>query len=133
MQIRRQLEQIKIWQMTKEMDLPTDKAERFFPLYNKYNDQIGDITTKRREYLQRLDSTVTSGATDGEVRRQVNGILALDNKLAEAHTGFIKSLQGILSPMEVAKYMVFEQRFDREIRDRVRVIMQQRMRGRGGR
>ena len=28
-EIRQQLEQIKIWQMTKEMNLPTEKAEQF--------------------------------------------------------------------------------------------------------
>jgi hypothetical protein len=41
-------------------------------------------------------------------------------------------MEEVLSPVEVAKYIVFEQKFDREIRQRIRMIMQQRMRT-GGR
>lgn len=130
--IRRQLEQIKIWQMTREMNLPTDKAEKFFPLYNRYNDEMRSITSERRQAINALDSVVNGRAGDPEISGQVKHILSLDNQLASTHMNFIKSLGNILSPTEVARYMVFEQRFDREIRERIRVMMMQRgMRGRG--
>ena len=130
--IRRQLEQIKIWQMTREMNLPTDKAEKFFPLYNRYNHEMRSITSERRQAINALDSSVNSRAGDPQVNDQVKHILGLDNQLAATHMNFIKSLGSILSPTEVARYMVFEQRFDREIRERIRVMMMQRgMRGRG--
>jgi hypothetical protein len=35
-EVRRQLDQIKIWQMTKDLNLPNEKAEKFFPIYNSY-------------------------------------------------------------------------------------------------
>lgn len=130
--IRRQLEQIKIWQMTREMNLPTDKAEKFFPLYNQYNGEMRSITSERRRAIDELDSSVNSHAGDPQIKDQVKHILSLDGQLAATHMNFIKSLGNILSPTEVARYMVFEQRFDREIRDRIRVMMMQRgMRGRG--
>lgn len=131
-QIRRQLEQIKIWQMTKEMNLPTDKAEKFFPLYNKYNNEMRTITSTRRNAVSTLDSAIQSHASGGEINRQIKQILSFDDQLASTHARFIHSLEGILSPTEIARYMVFEQRFDREIRERIRGMMMQRgMRGRG--
>ncbi len=132
-QIRKQLEQIKIWQMTKEMNLPTEKAERFFPLYNQYNDEMRSITTERRQAINSLDSAVDRHAGDSVIKDRVKHVISLDNRLASTHVSFIKSLGNILSPTEIAKYMVFEQRFDREIRQRIRFMMMQhgmRMRGR---
>ncbi len=133
-QIRKQLEQIKIWQMTKEMNLPTAKAEKFFPLYNSYNDEMRSITNDRRRLIRSLDSAVDRHATEPEIKDQIKHILSLDDQLAVTHVKFIKSLGDILSPTEIARYMVFEQRFDREIRERIRMMMMhQRMGGRDDR
>ena len=129
-EVRRQLEQIKIWQMTKEMNLPTDKAEKFFPLYNNYNDELKRITAERRRLIIGLDTAIKNRMSDAEIQKQIQQIVGLDNQLADSHVKFIQSLGQILTPTEVAKYMVFEQKFAREIRDRIRMIMQQRMRGR---
>ncbi len=129
--VGKQLEQIKIWQMTKDMDLPTDKAEKFFPLYNDYNLQLRNITAGRRQAVRGLDSLLKKNSEDANLRKQIQQILNLDTRLAEEHAKFMQSLNGILSTTEVAEYIVFEQKFDREIRERIRMIMQQRMRGRG--
>jgi hypothetical protein len=130
-QIRRQLEQIKIWQLTKEMNLPTEKAEKFFPLYNRYNSEMKGITDERKKLIRSLDSTVDKQAGESEISGQIKRIMSLDDRLAATHVNFIKSLEEILSPTEVARYIVFEQRFDREIRERIRMMMYQRMDGRG--
>lgn len=125
-QIRKQLEQIKIWQMTKEMNLPTEKAEKFFPLYNHYNQQMKTITDERRSTVRSLDSAVDNRAGEKEISSTIARVLKLDDDLAATHVKFIRALDGILSPIEVAKYMVFEQRFDREIRERIRMMMMER-------
>jgi len=130
-EIRRQLEQIKIWQMTKEMDLPTNKAEKFFPLYNSYDTQLRSITTRRKEAIRELDSTIKEEAGDQVIKKQVQLVLKLDLQIAVAHEKFMQSLADVLSPTEIGKYIVFEQKFDREIRERIRMVVQQRMRGRG--
>lgn len=118
--------------MTKEMNLPTNKAEKFFPLYNRYNDEMRTTTAARRQAVRSLDSSIGDHAGDGEIGKQVKRVLSLDNELAAIHVRFIQSLGDILTPTEVARYMVFEQRFDREIRERIRMMMMQRgMRGRG--
>ena len=130
-QIRRQLEQIKIWQLTKEMNLPAEKAEKFFPLYNRYNSEMKGITDERKSLIRSLDSAVDKHAGESELTGQIKHIVGLDDRLAATHVNFIKSLEEILSPTEVARYLVFEQRFDKEIRERIRMMMYQRMDGRG--
>ena len=130
-EVGQQLEQIKIWQMTKDMNLPTEKAERCFPLYNDYSSHLKSIAVERRRAVRQLDSLLKASQEETGLRRQIQQILALDSQLALEHQKFMQSLEGILSPIEVAKYIVFEQKFDREIRERIRSIMQQRMRGHG--
>jgi len=130
-EVGKQLEQIKIWQMTKDMNLPTNKAEKFFPLYNDYNSQLKDIASERRQAVRGLDSLLKRNPEDSDLRKQIREVLRLDAQLSQEHEKFLQSLDGVLSPVEVAKYIVFEQKFDREIRERIRMIMQQRMRDHG--
>ncbi len=130
-EVGKQLEQIKIWQMTKDMDLPTEKAEKFFPLYNGYNSQLLNISSERKAAIRALDSLLKDSPDGSYLRKQVQQVMNLDEQLAEEHAKFMQSLEGILSPVEIARYIVFEQKFDREIRERIRLIMQQRMRDRG--
>ena len=130
-EVGRQLEQIKIWQMTKDMDLPANKAEKFFPLYNEYDSQLRNIGTERRQAVRVLDSLLRCASGDSELKKQIHQILSLDAQLSQEHEKFMQSMEGVLSPLEVAKYIVFEQKFDREIRQRIRMIMQQRMQGGG--
>ncbi len=127
-EVRKQLEQIKVWQMTKEIDLPTDKAEKFFPLYNDYNSQLRNVNAERRQAIRALDSLLNKNPEATELKKGIQETLNLDAQLADEHQKFIRSLQGILSPIQVARYLVFEQKFDREIRERIRAITQQRMR-----
>jgi|GEM_PF-4508568 Spy/CpxP family protein refolding chaperone len=129
-EVRRQLDQIKIWQMTKDLNLPNEKAEKFFPIYNSYVNELRETAAKRRDLVKQLDQMLQQGAKDDEISKQVDKITKIDEQLAEQHKHFINSLKGILTPTEIAKYIVFEQKFQREIRDRLRAIMQQRMRGR---
>ncbi|MGC8595657.1 MAG: hypothetical protein ACP5MI_08650 [Candidatus Kryptoniota bacterium] len=129
-EVRRQLEQIKIWQMTKDLNLPNEKAEKFFPVYNSYMAQLRETIARRRDLVSQLDQMLRQGAKDDEISKQVDRITKLDEQLAEQHKHFIDSLKDILTPTEIGKYIVFEQKFQREIRDRLRAIMQQRMRGR---
>ena len=130
-EVGKQLEQIKIWQMTKDMDLPIDKAEKFFPLYNSYNSQLVNISSERKAAIKALDSLLKESPDGSYLQKQIKQIMNLDAHLTEEHVKFMQSLEGILSPVEVARYIVFEQKFDREIRERIRLIMQQRMRDRG--
>ncbi len=113
------------------MNLPTEKAEKFFPLYNRYNSEMKGITDERKRLIRSLDSAVDKHAGESELTGQIKHIVGLDDRLAATHVSFIKSLEEILSPTEVARYIVFEQRFDKEIRERIRMMMYQRMDGRG--
>ena len=130
-EVRQQLEQIKIWQMTKEMNLPTDKAEKFFPLYNDYNSKLKNVSIDRRKAIRNLDTAVDNQASNDDIEKAIKHIMELDYQLADIHAKFLQSLGGILTPTEVARYLVFEQKFDREIRDRIRMMLIQRMRGPG--
>jgi len=69
-----------------------------------------------------------SNADDASLKKQTHDILSFDAELSQEHEKFMQSMADVLSPVEVAKYIVFEQKFDREIRQRIRMIMQQRMR-----
>lgn len=127
-EVRKQFDQIKIWQMTQDMDLPTDEAEKFFPLYNDYNSQLRNINVERRQAIRGLDSLLRKNPEETGLRKKIQETLNFDAQLADEHQKFIRSLEGILSPIQVARYIVFEQKFDREIRERIRLITQQRMR-----
>lgn len=49
------IEAIKVAFITKKLDLTSEEAQNFWPIYNKYQKELMELMKKRREYRQRTD------------------------------------------------------------------------------
>jgi len=50
-----QIEAIKVAFITKKLDLTTDEAQKFWPVYNNYQKELMELMKKRREDRQKTD------------------------------------------------------------------------------
>lgn len=66
----KQLEALKIAYLTKKLDLSTEEAQRFWPVYNKYTDEIHGI---RKEQKQKNLTELEAEDKILNVRKKYNG------------------------------------------------------------
>ena len=119
---RAELENYKIAYLTRELDLSPDQAEKFWPLYNEFNEDRGDLRIERGKLRMDINK---SSIDESEARR----ILKQDNELkvreAALEKEYYDKLLNVLPAPKVIALVKAEMNFNREILNRLR---RQRMR-----
>ncbi len=108
------IEQLKIAYITKELDLTTAEAEKFWPAYNEMSNAIRKEKKSRREKSQALKTNFET-LTEAEIQKKATGIL--DSEIAEAklkkeHTEKIAKIIGYKKAVQLLNV---EQRFKKEL------------------
>jgi hypothetical protein len=65
------VEALKIGFLTQRLDLTTDEAKSFWPVYNKFQDEMEKIRKQRRESFRRPEENF-EGMSDSEIEKLVD-------------------------------------------------------------
>jgi Spy/CpxP family protein refolding chaperone len=127
--VRERLKTMKIWKLTEEVGLSSEQSEKFFPLYNRHEKAIEEIDARRGELINRLERLANSQeASDKEISELSDQLESFPRSMMEERARFFKEAGSILGPRQLAKLMVFEERFRERLQQFVRDI---RREGRG--
>ena len=111
---KEKIEQLKIAFITKELDLTTEEAEKFWPVYNEMTAAIKKEKKSRREKNAALKANFET-LSDAEIEKKATEIL--DSEIAEAklkkeHTEKIAKVIGYKKAVQLLN---IEQRFKKEL------------------
>lgn len=96
--------------------------------YNAHRDGIKALEQERMIVIERLEKQVSAGATDGEYQAAFRELSEIERKIAESRSRYISDLKEVLTPKQIAEYLVFEKNFVREIRNAIRDVQKERQR-----
>lgn len=120
--VRERIETLKMWKLTKALDLDEKTSAQVFPLLSKHDKKRAEI-----EHALRNDMKNLRDALKDKREAQLKGIL---DRLEQNHRGLQKvnddertDLKTILTLEQQARFIIFQQEFDREIR---KIIAEQR-------
>lgn len=129
--VRKRIETVKMWKLTKALDLDEATSAKIFPIFNKYDKRKAEIHKNLREGMREMRMSLKENRTD-----QLSGILA---QLEDNHRALqsIKNeewaeMKKILTVEQQARLILFRQEFDREVHKLI-ADAKDRRRGRGGR
>lgn len=108
------IEQLKIAFITKELDLTTEEAEKFWPAYNEMTTAIKKEKKSRRQKSNELKTNFET-LSDADIQKKATEIL--DSEIAEAklkkeHT---EKIAKIIGYKKAVKLLNVEQRFKKEL------------------
>lgn len=113
--VRERIETLKMWKLTKALDLDEKTSAQVFPLLSKYDKKRAEI-----EHALRNDMKNLRDALKDKRAAQLKGIL---DRLEQNHRALQKvnddertDLKTILTLEQQARFIIFQQEFDREIR-----------------
>jgi hypothetical protein len=115
---KEKIEQLKIAYITKELDLTTDEAEKFWPLYNAMTDALKAERKSRRAKSQELKNNFET-LTDEQIEEKTKAIL--DSEIAEAklkkeHT---EKIAKVIGYKKVVLLLKAEKQFKKELLNRL--------------
>ena len=108
----RMLEQLKLIEYLK---LDENQAVRFAARRNKYLSQQDSLLRIKRELTDSLSALIANHAGDRTYKKIVSQIFKTDKSLISNKKSFLKNLSDFLSQEQIAKIVVFENRFKKDI------------------
>ena len=116
---RENIETMKIGFITKKLDLTPEEAEKFWPVYNQYNNKLQDIRKKRREDFrdtkQKFDEL-----SDKEVELAVDNEMAFRQKELDIQKEYHSKFKTVLSIKKVARLYEAEEQFKMELLNKLK-------------
>jgi hypothetical protein len=120
------VEQFKKIRMMEVLALDEQTSIRFFSRYGAYQEGVRELRKKQAQALGRVQALRKSKAADSEYAKVLEDVQQYDRQLEDAKEKYFKELQGILTSKQIVEYLVFEMRFQQNLRDLIREAQKNR-------
>lgn len=112
---RGKIRSLKVAFITEALALTPAEAEKFWPLYNAFEDRQFEIRKQKlRNLRERFDANPES-LTDKEALALLTDMDETEEQLHETRKKFSQSLKGVLSPVKILKLRKAEDDFNRRL------------------
>jgi len=108
---REKLESARIAFITNRLDLRPEQAEKFWPLFNQYNEQRSAIM----ETLVSLNRTSMDNMSDAQAKEIIQKRLTHQQKMLDLEVAFMESITKVISPKQAVQLSGVNREFTRQI------------------
>jgi hypothetical protein len=114
------VEQYKKIRLMEVLDLDEQTSIKFFARYNKNQELLRDLRKQQVQALGRVQALRKSKASDDEYDKIISDLLSFEKQVNEAKAKYVDELKQVLTSKQLAEYLVFETRFQQNLRDLLR-------------
>ena len=114
---REEIESYRIAYLTEKLDLTPELAEKFWPVYNEFNDRKKDLRIERSKI--RLDLS-RSDLDDKTAKQIIDKELALRKQELSLEEEYYNKLSEVLTPTKLVTLLRAEMDFNKEMLRRLR-------------
>ena len=122
---RQQIKAQKVAFITEQLSLTPQEAQKFWPIYNKFEDNLNQI--RRNDERTIRDAMKKEDLTQKEAQDIINQFLAVEEKIHIAKQQLIKDLGKVITPQKIIKLKIAEDAFNRKLMETYRQRREQRM------
>ncbi len=123
------VETMHIAYISQKLDLTTDEAEKFWPVYNQYK---ADIDVLRKQRMDNVETVKKAGGIDNmseaDVQKLIIAETDIESRQLELRKQYVTKFQAVIPIRKVAKFFVAEDGFKRYLLNQL-----SKRRERGGR
>ncbi len=113
---REKIKAYKVSFLTTELELTSTEAEKFWPVYNAYDDKQFELRhEKMKTYLRKLDDDNISSMSEKEAAALLSQIESTDKELYLLRDKYNTNLKRILSAKKILKLKKSEDDFNRKL------------------
>ena len=113
---KEKIKALKIAYITKDLNLSSSEAEKFWPVYNTFDEKQFNIRmVKMRKIRNELKSKPIDDFSDSEATALLNQIDVLDEESYQIKKKLVTDLQKIISPVKILKLKQAEDNFNKSL------------------
>jgi len=126
--VRQRIETLRMWKLAKDLDLDEKRSAQLFPLLNRYDKRRAEMEYAMQGNIKELRESLRE-KREGQLRDILDRLEQNHKGMQNLRDTEWEELKKILTIEQQAKYVIFLQEFDREMR---RIIAQARGRRQEG-
>lgn len=127
------IENLRLLKLLETVDLSEAQSEQFLPVFYGFRKDIKEMLEERRRLVDQIAEQIRSDVSDDELNRSVGQLLDLKNRIERRRDGFLDECRSILTVKQVARLVIFQEQFERDLLESLREFRQHGSRGRGDR
>ncbi len=128
--VKERIEMIRMWKMMETLDLSREQSEKLFPVLDEYSDRRRDLFEERMHTMKELRNTLKGENPDeAAVQDLVNKFEKVHRSLEEIRREENEAVKDIVTPLQYARYILFQESFERELRGIIRDVRERPPRG----
>ena len=113
---KEQIRSLKIGYITTELDLSTDEATKFWPLFNAFETKQQEIRQQKlKNFLARLDKDVIDKMSEKEAQNLVSQMESTEEDLFQLRKKFVANLKLVLPAVKILKLKKAEEQFSKKL------------------
>ena len=113
---KEKIKALKIAYITKDLNLSSSEAEKFWPVYNTFDEKQFTIRmVKMRKIRNELKSKPIDDFSDSEATALLNQIDILEEESYQIKKKLVTDLQKIISPVKILKLKQAEDNFNKSL------------------
>ena len=120
------IEQLKKVRLIEILDLREEQSVRFFARKNEHDAVRRDLFKERGDALDRVERLIRNKAEDKEFEKAFEDVIVVDDKFVAEQKRFFAGLSDLLTPLQRGKMLIFERRFEKELREAMREAQRRR-------
>lgn len=98
--------------LARELDLSREQQQKFFPIYDSMEDELGKVNADIRAISRRISSLEPSEVTDTDYDMAIQAIYEAKGKEAEIEQRYLPEFKEVLTKQQLFKLKGAEQRFN---------------------
>jgi hypothetical protein len=104
--------------MSNELSLNKTEAEKFWPVFNEYEQKMDEVHRKHRKLVKQLRDF--DNLTEAEAYSKTEELIALDEERTNIKKAYLVKFSTILGKKKGAKVFYVEEKFRRELLKKIR-------------
>ena len=116
----------KIAFITEKVNLTSTQAQKFWPIYNKHEQQVMALRKTQLESLKTLKDKNMDGLSDKKAKEMLLKYTEIRGELTKKMEQLIRLLEGVITPQQTIKLLMAEEGFKKKLLKRFRGRNQKR-------
>jgi hypothetical protein len=112
--MKNRMEGYQIAFITDKLNLTSEEAQKFWPIYNQYKDQAKKLRQDAKPQKEIQDMT------DAEAEQFIKSSFEKDSKELDLKKEFVQKLRGVLPPKKIAQLQGLEKEFKKELLEKAK-------------
>lgn len=116
---KEKVEAMKIGFLTQKLDLTPEEAQRFWPVYNQYSEEIEQIRANRKAKMDETRNDPDK-LSDAEIEKRIDAEMTFRQEELDIQKKYHSRFKQVLTVRKVARFYRAEEEFKRELIERLK-------------